>query len=194
MMLRWFEGSHFQLGVSQFSQCIHWYTLKYILQYKSLSNKQVVKKVWSSDGLRGPTSSLKSVSLVNVFSGIPWNIYYSIRVYQTSKVVKTVWCSDGLRSHIQLGVSQFSQCIQWYTLKYILQYKSVSNKQGCQQIISLTKCNISLALAALIHRREKPEGLVLETLATCCLLLCHWHPQGLNKFRIKSSQVKSSQN
>ena len=35
-------------------------------------------------------------------------------------------------SHVQLGVSQFSQCIQSSTLSYILQYKSVSNKHGCQ--------------------------------------------------------------
>ena len=45
-------------------------------------------------------TSLESVSSVSVFSVIPCNIYYSTRVYQTSKVVKTLWCSDGLMGHI----------------------------------------------------------------------------------------------
>ena len=137
MMLWWLEGSHTQLGVSQFSQCIQWYTLEYILQYKSVSNKHGCQDLWCSDGLRGPISSLESVSLVSVFSGIPWSINYSIRVYQTSMVVKIYDALMAWGTHIQLGISQFSQCIQWYTLEYILQYKSVSNKQGCQDSIML---------------------------------------------------------
>ena len=54
------------------------------------------KTLWCSEGLRGPMSSLESVSLVSVFSGIPWNKYYSIRVYLTSKAVNILML-DGLR-------------------------------------------------------------------------------------------------
>ena len=100
-MLRWLEGSHIQLGVSQFSQCNKWYTLKYKLQYKSLSNKQGCQDSMMLQWLDGSHIQLVVCQFRQCIQCYTLKyIYYSTRVYQTSKVVKTVWCSDGLRGPI----------------------------------------------------------------------------------------------
>ena len=78
-------------------------------------------------------SSLDSVGLVSVFSGILQ--YKSVSNKQERQDIMMLRWLEG--SHVQFGVSQFSQCFQWCTLKYILQYKSLSNKQGCQDSMML---------------------------------------------------------
>ena len=97
--LSWARKKFYNLG-AWCRRALHIINIVKYISNSALLTGVLNKTLWCSEGLRGPISSLESVSLVSVFNGIPWNINYSIRVYQTSKVVKTVWCSDDLRGPI----------------------------------------------------------------------------------------------